>query len=65
MMKEMMTAVETLTGELLAKVAERKPAAVCVGSLPPGGLSHARYLCKRLKRRLAKPPKKKRHSRLC
>ena len=43
------TALETLTSELAARVAEAPPAIICIASLPPGGLSHARYLCKRLR----------------
>ena len=43
------TAVETLTSELAARIAEDAPAIVCIASLPPGGMSHARYLCKRLR----------------
>jgi predicted PurR-regulated permease PerM len=44
-----LAAVATLTSELIARVNEFKPAVVCIGSLPPGGLAHTRYLCKRLK----------------
>jgi hypothetical protein len=44
-------AVETLTADLVAQVAERAPALVCIGALPPGGLAHARYLCKKLRAR--------------
>jgi hypothetical protein len=40
-----------LTGELLDRVAERRPAAVCIATIPPGGLAHTRYLCKRLRSR--------------
>ena len=43
------TALETLTSELVARIADDPPAIVCIASLPPGGLSHARYLCKRLR----------------
>ena len=43
------TALETLTSELAARIAEDPPAIICIASLPPGGLSHARYLCKRLR----------------
>ena len=43
------TALETLTSELAARIADDPPAIVCIASLPPGGLSHARYLCKRLR----------------
>lgn len=44
-------AVETLTADLVAQVAERAPALVCIGALPPGGLAHTRYLCKKLRAR--------------
>ena len=43
------TALETLTSELAARVAEAPPAIICIASLPPGGVAHARYLCKRLR----------------
>lgn len=43
------TAVETLTSELSARIARDPPDIVCIVSLPPGGLAHARYLCKRLR----------------
>jgi predicted PurR-regulated permease PerM len=41
----------TLTAELLDLLAERRPRAVCIASIPPGGLAHTRYLCKRLRAR--------------
>ncbi len=44
-------AVETLTADLVAQVAEQAPALVRIGALPPGGLAHARYLCKKLRAR--------------
>lgn len=44
-------AAETLTSELISLVEESQPAVVCIGSLPPGGLSHTRYVCKRLRAR--------------
>ena len=40
---------EMLASEIVAAVIERSPAVICIAALPPGGLSHARYLCKRLK----------------
>jgi hypothetical protein len=43
--------VETLAAELLAMVETKMPAVICIGSLPPGGLAHTRYLCKRLSTR--------------
>ena len=40
---------DALAAEVLALVAKMKPGIVCIGSLPPGGLAQARYLCKRLR----------------
>jgi hypothetical protein len=48
------TAVEAQTEALVARVAEEGPVLVCIGSLPPGGLAHTRYLCKRLRARSPK-----------
>jgi predicted PurR-regulated permease PerM len=45
------TAPGTLSAELVEKVAEDGPAFLCIGSVPPGGLAHTRYLCKRLRAR--------------
>lgn len=42
-------AVETLAAELVELVVQEKPPVLCIGSLPPGGLAHTRYLCKRLR----------------
>jgi predicted PurR-regulated permease PerM len=42
-------AVDTLVSELLTTVAEFKPAAVVVGAVPPGGLSHSRYIVARIR----------------
>ena len=47
-------AVETLTADLVGQVAEQSPSLVCIGALPPGGLAHARYLCKKLRARFPK-----------
>jgi hypothetical protein len=41
---------ETLSSELLAMVKEKEPAAICIAAVPPGGVQHARYLCKRLRK---------------
>ena len=41
---------ETLASELLAKVEAFRPDVVVLGALPPGGLSHCRYLVARLKK---------------
>lgn len=42
---------ELLAGEIIDQIAEKKPALVCLASLPPGGLAQTRYLCKRLRTR--------------
>jgi predicted PurR-regulated permease PerM len=38
-----------LPTELVARLEEHPPSAVVIGSLPPGGLTHTRYLYKRLR----------------
>jgi hypothetical protein len=38
-----------LAAEVLARIGNECPTVVLVGSLPPGGLAQARYLCKRIK----------------
>lgn len=43
-------AAESLTSELMDRVAAFRPMMICVAALPPGGLAHTRYLCKRLRR---------------
>ncbi len=43
------TAVETLTSELVARITSEPPAILYIAALPPRGLAHARYLCKRLR----------------
>jgi predicted PurR-regulated permease PerM len=43
--------LESLSSELVERAEETKPSLICIASLPPGGLSHTRYLCKRLKAR--------------
>jgi hypothetical protein len=40
---------ETLASELLAMLEEFRPAVVVIATLPPGGVSHARYLVKRIR----------------
>jgi predicted PurR-regulated permease PerM len=42
---------DMLAGEQVNLVGRKQPAIVCVGALPPGGLAHAKYLCKRLRAR--------------
>jgi predicted PurR-regulated permease PerM len=44
--------VDTLAAEFIELAAQRPDGIVCVGSLPPGGLAHTRYLCKRLRAHL-------------
>lgn len=44
-------APETLTAELVERVDQRRPSVVCIAAVPPGGLAHTRYLCKRLRAR--------------
>jgi len=41
--------VTMLTSEMLSWVKDHRPALVCIGSVPPGGVAHGRYLCKRLR----------------
>jgi predicted PurR-regulated permease PerM len=38
-----------LSSEVVATVKERGLAAVCIAAVPPGGLAHAKYLCKKLR----------------
>ena len=45
------TAPETLTAEIVDRVGIENSVLICIAALPPGGLSHARYLCKRLRAR--------------
>jgi hypothetical protein len=40
-----------LVSEIIEVVSEDQPAVICIAALPPGGLSHSRHLCKRLKGR--------------
>jgi hypothetical protein len=41
--------LELLSAEMVALAGTMAPAIVCIGALPPGGLAHTRYLCKRLR----------------
>jgi predicted PurR-regulated permease PerM len=43
---------DMLAAELVTLAGEKEPPVVCIGALPPGGLAHSRYLCKRLRARL-------------
>ena len=42
---------ETLASELVDQVAEFRPAVIVIAAMPPGGLSHARYLFARVRQR--------------
>ncbi len=42
-------AVETMTSELAVRISAAPPDVICIASLPPDGLAHARYLCRRLR----------------
>lgn len=42
-------AVETMTSELVTRISKAPPDVICIASLPPDGLAHARYLCRRLR----------------
>jgi len=41
----------TLASELVVQTGEKQPDLICITALPPGGLAHTRYLCKRLRKR--------------
>jgi predicted PurR-regulated permease PerM len=40
---------QTLSGELLVRAEQEHPALLCISALPPGSLTRARFLCKRLR----------------
>jgi len=48
------SAVAQLTSEVVSRAAEFNPAVIVICSLPPGGLSHTRYVCKRIAREVGK-----------
>ena len=43
---------DMLVAQMVSRAEEKNPAIFCIASLPPGGMAHTRYLCKRLKSRL-------------
>jgi predicted PurR-regulated permease PerM len=43
---------DKLSGEIVTMAEADKPSVVCIASLPPGGVSRASYLCKRLRAKL-------------
>jgi hypothetical protein len=42
-----------MPSELLERIEETKPAVLVITLLPPGGITHARYLCKRIRQRFS------------
>jgi len=44
------SSVETLSSEIVSRIHKDPPAMLFIASVPPGGLAHCRYLCKRLRR---------------
>src|SRR5262249_7358725 len=40
-----------LASEVVALVEEKRPMAICIAALPPGGMAHTRLLCLRLRSR--------------
>jgi hypothetical protein len=46
-----LASADVLASEVVAMVETSSPAVICLSSLPPGGLAHARYFCKRLRAR--------------
>ena len=46
-----LTKTPLLTSEVVSLVVKTSPALICIGAVPPGGLTQARYLCKRLRAR--------------
>jgi CheY-like chemotaxis protein len=49
-LRVVLVSVQSLSGEMLVQVSEEAPGVVCVSALPPLAETHARYLCKRLRR---------------
>src|SRR4029453_9193032 len=45
-----------LTSDVVARVAQTRPALVCLGAVGPGGVPHVRYLCKQLRARFPSLP---------
>jgi predicted PurR-regulated permease PerM len=44
--------IEMLSAEMVGLAGQKQPAVVCIAAMPPGGLAHTRYLCKRLRAQL-------------
>jgi predicted PurR-regulated permease PerM len=45
-----------LTSDVVARVAQTRPALLCLGAVLPGGVPHLRYLCKQLRARFPALP---------
>ena len=45
-----------LASDVLRAISETAPDVVCIAALPPGGLRHARYLCKQVHNRFPRVP---------
>jgi predicted PurR-regulated permease PerM len=43
---------KALPAEVISEIEKESPDLVCIGALPPGGLTQTRYLCKRLRAQL-------------
>ena len=43
--------LDKLGSEVVSRTGEKQPDLICIAALPPGGLAHTRYLCKRLRSR--------------
>jgi hypothetical protein len=43
-----------LSAEVMSRIQGECPTIICIGSLPPGGLAQARYLCKRIRQQCPK-----------
>jgi len=42
---------DMLASEMVSLVQQKQPRLICIGTVAPGGLAHARYLCKRIRAR--------------
>jgi hypothetical protein len=42
---------DMLASEMITLLGQKQPGLVCIGALAPGGMAHARYLCKRIRAR--------------
>jgi hypothetical protein len=45
------TPIENIASKLEQQLADKVPLVVCIAAVPPGGLAHTRFLCKRLRQR--------------